>query len=163
MEHTQRRVVVGVDGSAGSRAALRYALEDAARRGAAVEVVGAFAVPDYWAGYYALPPESVEQIQDGLRAQTRQVVDEVVRDLPAAPPVGVTIVPGPAAQALVAAADGADLLVLGNRGRGGFASMLLGSVSLQCAMHAPCPVTIVRTPRAGAAERAGAPAEAAHA
>ena len=48
------------------------------------------------------------------------------------------------APALLAAARGADLLVLGSRGHGGFADLLLGSVSLQCAHHASCPVVIVR-------------------
>ena len=49
-----------------------------------------------------------------------------------------------AAQVLVDEADGADLLVVGSRGHGGFAGLLLGSVSQQCAHHAPCPVVIIR-------------------
>jgi len=62
-------------------------------------------------------------------------------------PVERSVVEGPAAQVLLRAAAGADLLVLGSRGRGGFAGLLLGSVSQQCAHHAPCPLVIVRRPR----------------
>ena len=57
------------------------------------------------------------------------------------------VVEGPAAQTLIGAAKGAELLVVGSRGRGGFAGLLLGSVSQQCAHHASCPVVIVRAPR----------------
>ncbi len=55
----------------------------------------------------------------------------------------VRVIEGPAARVLVDVAQNADLLVVGSRGRGGFASLLLGSVSSQCAHHAPCPVAIV--------------------
>jgi nucleotide-binding universal stress UspA family protein len=55
---------------------------------------------------------------------------------------------GPAAEVLVDAAEGADLLVVGSRGHGGFAGVMLGSVSQQCAQHASCPVVIVRSPDA---------------
>ena len=55
---------------------------------------------------------------------------------------------GAAADVLILESHGADLLVVGSRGHGGFASMLLGSVSMQCAQHASCPVTVVHSPEA---------------
>ncbi|GAA4990113.1 hypothetical protein GCM10025734_16780 [Kitasatospora paranensis] len=73
---------------------------------------------------------------------------ELRRVLAEAPSVEVRerLVRGNAADVLLAAAEGADLLVVGSRGRGTFARALLGSVSQRCAMHAPCPVVIVRPP-----------------
>lgn len=61
-------------------------------------------------------------------------------------PVEEHLVRGNAVQALITASEGAELLVVGNRGRGGFARLLLGSVSQQCALHASCPVVILRAP-----------------
>lgn len=153
---TQRsdRIVVGLDGSTSSRAALAFALQDAARRGAAVEVVTAFEVPGYWdAIYRALPPDdgpSLDEARDAVRTEVDKVVDDVraslVGEMPQLPPIAVTVIGGSAADALLRAARAADLLVVGSRGRGGFTSMLLGSVSLQCVLHATCPVTVVHTP-----------------
>jgi nucleotide-binding universal stress UspA family protein len=154
------RVVVGIDGSPGSRAALAYALRDAARRGAAVEAVAAFASPDYpgveyWAPLYGPMPVPVEQVRDQVRRDAERTVQEVTGELSpeiAAPPVTVRVVAGGAADALLNAAEGADLLVVGSRGRGGFRSMLLGSVSLACALHSLCPVTVVRPPKHATAD-----------
>jgi nucleotide-binding universal stress UspA family protein len=149
------RVVVGIDGSPGSRAAVAYALREAALRGAAVEVVAAFLSPDYpgveyWAPMYGPPPVPIDQVREELRSDAERMVQEVTAELAAetaAPPVTVRAVVGGAADALLHAAEGADLLVVGSRGRGGFRSMLLGSVSLACALHSPCPVTVVRPPQ----------------
>jgi nucleotide-binding universal stress UspA family protein len=151
---TQRsdRIVVGLDGSTASRAALAFALREAARRGAAVEVVTAFEIPGYWdAIYRALPPEdgpSLIEARDAVCKEVDNVVEDVraslADEMPQRPPVAVTAVGGSAADALLRAARAADLLVVGSRGRGGFTSMLLGSVSLQCMLHATCPVTVVR-------------------
>ena len=151
MENQREQVVVGVDGSAGSRAALVHALQDASRRGAAVDVVAAFEHPEYWVPHYGPPSVTLEEVREDVRCDTEALVQEVTRELagrlPALPPVTVHTVPGGAVPALLRAAEGADLLVVGSRGRGGFASMLLGSVSLSCALHAPCPVTVVHAVR----------------
>ncbi len=85
-----------------------------------------------------------------LAASTLQVaqglVDEVRRDLADALLVDLQVLEGYAARVLVEQASAADLLVVGSRGRGAFGRMLLGSVGLYCASHAPCPVVIVRDP-----------------
>ncbi|OJY53950.1 universal stress protein [Pseudonocardia sp. 73-21] len=153
-------VVVGADGSPGSRVALEYAFDDAARRGARLRVVAAAQLPEYWATAYGLTaPPPVAEIVEGVRAAVQATVDEVAAARPvAARRVEVTVEAraGGAAEVLLDAADGADVLVLGHRGRGALRSAVLGSVGLHCALHAPCPVTIVRPPRERetAAERA---------
>lgn len=77
------------------------------------------------------------------RHERERVVRQVLGDHPAAAaePVGVEGYP---ARTLVEVADGADLLVVGNRGRGGFSGVVLGSVSFPCVAHAPCPAVVVR-------------------
>jgi nucleotide-binding universal stress UspA family protein len=141
-------VVVGVDGSPGSRAALEYALDEAARRGARLQVVVAAQLPDYWAmAYGPAAPPPVDDIVDGVRNGVQAMVDEVLAARPAqAGLVSVSVLAqaGSPAGVLLEAAEGADVLVLGHRGRGALRSALLGSVGLQCVLHAPCPVTIVR-------------------
>jgi nucleotide-binding universal stress UspA family protein len=142
----RHRIVVGVEGSAGSRAAFRWAVEEARWRHGVVEVVTAYlptyvpAAPDF--GYVPLDPVDVVD-------EVRKMQDEIVADVSATlDTAGVQIeqklLKGRSADTLIAAAEGADMLVVGNRGRGGFRGMLLGSVSQQIAHHATCPVVIVR-------------------
>ena len=148
-ESSGPRVVVGLDGSAGGRAALVFALHDAARRGGTVEAVTAYPPPDYWADFYALRTDAPDQARGATEEQARAVVAEVVADGPQPPPpVTVRVERGSAADALVRASREAELLVVGSRGHGGFTSMLLGSVSMQCVLHASCPVTVVHSPEA---------------
>ncbi|MFC5992879.1 universal stress protein [Pseudonocardia hispaniensis] len=149
-------VVVGVDGSASSRQALAYALADAARRGVGVRVVSVFPPPDYRAVAYGMTaPPSTEDIAADIETSVRATVAEVVTeqgDPVGRVPVEVLAVPGTAAEVLVAESKDAQLLVVGHRGRGGFASVLLGSVGLHCVLHASCSVTVVR-PSAGVAPK----------
>lgn len=143
------RVVVGMDGSAGGRAALTFALQDADRRGATVEVVTAFETAETLAALCGAPVGSIgstAQMREAVQKETARLVEEVSVGLGAQPTVTVTAVGGGAAEVLTHAARDADLLVVGSRGRGGFASMVLGSVGLQCVLHAPCPVTVVHPP-----------------
>ncbi|MFI6445689.1 universal stress protein [Kitasatospora sp. NPDC050543] len=136
------RVVVGIDGSPSSQAALRWAVQQAALLGATVDVVGAWEATPLFAG-----PTVVDPTLEAETARRRfdQEINEVLGD---ARPVEVheQLVRGNPADVLLAAADGADLLVVGSRGHGTFARALLGSVSTRCAMHASCPVVIVRPP-----------------
>ena len=145
------RVVVAVDGSAGSKAALRFALEDAARRGIPVEAVIAYRTPNLWMDYNTLGSAEDERLVHTMRTdheeKVRAVVDEVAREVAGPlPEVRVQAVEGAAADVLIHESEGADLLVVGSRGHGGFHTMLLGSTSIQCAMHATCPVTVVHSP-----------------
>ena len=139
-----RRVVVGVDGSDASREALARAMAEADGLGAHVTALAAYTIRSYWSGAYqaAVPP--VERLREAVRGQAEAMVAEV-----GAPgSVDVEPVEGPAGDALVRAAEGAELLVVGNRGRGAVRGMLLGSVALHCAVHAPCPVMVVPVGRA---------------
>lgn len=134
------KIVVGVDGSAGSVKALRWAYQEAACRRASVEVVNVWHYP-YTGGMaiYAIPEKEFE-----LGAQ--QVMHRTLDDAGPSPEgvsVDTAIMRGGAASCLLDRARSATLLVVGSRGHGGFTGLLLGSVSQQCAHHAPCPVVIV--------------------
>jgi nucleotide-binding universal stress UspA family protein len=143
------RVVAGVDCSAGARAALLFALHDAARRGVPVEAVTAYRPPDYWMDFYAVSTYEPDRLRSAARDRVRAFVADVLPDGPQPPPeVRVRASMGTAADVLILESRGADLLVVGSRGHGGFSSMLLGSVSMQCALHATCPVTVVHSPEA---------------
>ncbi|MCY4036118.1 MAG: universal stress protein [bacterium] len=142
----ENRIVVGVEGSGGARAALRWAIKEARHRDAAVDVVTAYsttyvpASPDF--NYVPLDPidleAEVKRMQDGI-------IDEVLAEADAE---GVEIrrhmVRGRPADTLIAESGNASMLVVGSRGRGGFRGLLLGSVSQQIAQHGSCPVVIVR-------------------
>lgn len=147
------RIVVGVDGSPGAFAALIWALVDAARSGADVEVVSAFLVDDYWDDPLLADPRRITTLRSDTEARARAFVaramgDPAVTAVPraAAVEVSVTIVAGEPAEHLVRLAQGARLLVVGSRGRGGVRSTLLGSVALHGVTHAPCPVVVVHAP-----------------
>jgi nucleotide-binding universal stress UspA family protein len=147
VEKRAELVVVGVDGSDDARAALRFAMEDAARRGAAVRVVRVFQPPEYEAPDGLIVPLPLDRIVVDLEKAARQTVDDVVAERGGAlvgVPVEVEALIGRPAMVLIERSRDGDLLVLGHRGHGGFASAVLGSVGLHCVLHATGPVTIVR-------------------
>ncbi|MET9375158.1 universal stress protein [Streptomyces sp. NPDC002992] len=148
-------VVVGVDGSPASHEALRWAVRHARLIGATVDAVAAYDVPG--ATGWAAPAVDAGFDQEQAR---RDLSDEIRTVLVQADgvPLREHVVQGNPAQVLIAASAGAELLVVGSRGRGGFASLLLGSVSQQCATHASCPVVIVRAESSGEALAAEVPA-----
>jgi nucleotide-binding universal stress UspA family protein len=122
-------------------------MEAAARRGTGVRVVSAFLPPQYWPNAYGLSaPPTVKEVKADLRTIASRMVEQVVapREALASVPVELHEVSGWPAKVLIEQTRGADLLVVGHRGRGGFASALLGSVGLHCMLHAQCPVTVVR-------------------
>ncbi|MFP5369538.1 MAG: universal stress protein [Actinomycetes bacterium] len=147
------RIVVGVDGSPGARAALAWALRAAARRGADLEVVAAFPVDLYWIDAYLLEPEAIGELRRDTDQRARAMVAEVrsepaVTVVPgsAGTVVDVVVLPGGPAENLVQRAESADLLVVGSRGRGSLRSTLLGTVALHVSAHAACPVVVVHSP-----------------
>lgn len=152
------RVVVGVDDSAMSRAALRHAAEEARRSGAELEVVSAVPPEVAWSDLYnvAIPP--TQETRARARENAEALVTEV---LGAGAPARVHVADGAPAEALPRAAAGAALLVVGSHSRSRIAGMLLGSVALHCAVHAPCPVLVVHPERTRTADQApGEPAAA---
>lgn len=136
------RIVVGVDGSEGSVAALRWAVAEAVLRGAVVEAVNAFHVP--YVGAASVMPLMLDpkEFEESARAALRKVVADV-DTAGLTGPIVELVVEGPASMVLVEAGTRASMLVVGARGHGGLAGMLLGSVSRQVTEHATVPVVVV--------------------
>jgi nucleotide-binding universal stress UspA family protein len=151
-------VLVGVDGSAGSSEALRWAVDEARMRAAKLRVVHALAF-DYaveaeeasstWGdvrGFFS-PLGVMREAHRAAQDMLERVIAEIASDAEGVEIEG-ELVRGNPADVLVNAVGSDDLLVVGSRGRGEFTGLLLGSVSQQCAHHSPCPVAIVHA-RAG--------------
>ena len=142
-----RPIVVGVDGSPSSLRALRWAAGQARLVDAPVEAVIAWQDPAIYGMGFGWAPVSFDS--DSVAAAAERVladsVAQVTGEQAAGSPVPVVprVVQGPAAQVLLDAARGARLLVVGSRGHGTLAGVLLGSVSQHCVQHAPCPVLVV--------------------
>jgi nucleotide-binding universal stress UspA family protein len=140
----KNRIVVGVDGSPSSINALRWAARQAKLTGAEIEAVTVWSYP---AGYGLAP------VSDGaadFEGDAGKVLFEALAEVSGIAPdvvIEPLVVHGHAADVLVREAKDADLLVVGSRGHGGFAGMLLGSVSQHCVQHARCPVLVVRDGR----------------
>lgn len=139
--------MVGVDGSSHSLTALRWALDEGVLRHVGVHVVLSWAMPPVLGMALVLPSE--EDVDAGARGELATIVAEHggAAGRPADSPVTSAVMEGSPARELLAASEKASLLVVGTRGHGGFAGLLLGSVSQQCAAHATCPVVIVHEPR----------------
>jgi nucleotide-binding universal stress UspA family protein len=139
-EHHER-IVVGVDGSPASQGALEWAVGQGALTGAVVEAVTAWHFPATYGGYPIVAQtdwqSNAQTIQDiAVKEALGHEATSLVRRVAQGHPVSV----------LLDAAAGADLLVVGSRGHGGFTGMLLGSVSEHVVAHAPCAVVVVKSP-----------------
>jgi nucleotide-binding universal stress UspA family protein len=138
-------IVVGVDGSPDAQRALRWALEEARLRDATLHVMSAWEFPfkGLEARYYdgsepegpvgPLEQSALDELAEAVTAAGGDDGVTVIKHVVRASPVRM----------LLDAAKDADLLVVGSRGHGGFAGLVLGSVSQQCVLHAPCPVVVV--------------------
>lgn len=134
-------IVVGVDGSEGARAALEYATREAALRRAQLRVVYAWQIsPVVYSSGYA--PDLDEGFNEAAETLACEAI-AAVKELDGTVECEGEAVEGQPALVLLREARDADLIVVGNRGHGGFASLLLGSVSHQVVQHAHCPVTVV--------------------
>jgi nucleotide-binding universal stress UspA family protein len=139
----QHRVVVGIDGSNSSLQALQWAARQAQLTASTLEVITTWEWPVSW-GWNMPLPEGYNPAADA-----QAVVDTAIEAVRKAYPgldVEGRVLEGHPAPALVDASRDADLLVVGSRGHGQFAGMLLGSVSEYCVGHAQCPVTVLREP-----------------
>ncbi|MCW2696288.1 MAG: UspA domain protein [Modestobacter sp.] len=134
------KIVVGVDGSPSSSQALRWAAQQAHLTGAELHAVTSWAPPTTYGWEFAAPDFDW---QDNARSTLAGALDETLGETGAAG-VHRHVVEGHPARALLDAAAGAELLVVGSRGHGGFSGMLIGSVSQHVIAHAPCPVVVVR-------------------
>ncbi|GIJ20913.1 universal stress protein [Micromonospora lutea] len=137
-------VLVGVDGSESARAAVRLAAAVAARRDRPLRVVHAFIWPTLRT---PIRPATDGAPEGGLRAQAEQLIIAAVDEAEATVPglrVTGELVEGEATAVLLAAARTATMVVLGHRGAGGFAALVVGSVAVKLAAYADCPVLVAR-------------------
>jgi nucleotide-binding universal stress UspA family protein len=140
-EEPTHRIVVGIDGSDSSLAALGWGAHQAESTGSRLEVIMTWEWPTNGGWTVPFPADYTPEID------ARRVLDEAVEKLRNTHPevdVRSTVLEGHPAPALIEASRGADLLVLGSRGHGEFVGMLLGSVSEHCVTHAYCPVLVLR-------------------
>ena len=144
-------IVVGVDHSPGAKAALVFANEEARLRGATLRAVHAwqYGYIGYTGPEGRVPPigGNIDELHTAADAALEASVREALPDTDVE--IELHAIQGAPAGVLVEESRDADLLVVGSRGHGGFAQLLLGSVSQQCAHHAECPVVIVRAKREG--------------
>jgi nucleotide-binding universal stress UspA family protein len=140
-----KHIIVGVDGSDSSKGALDWAYEEAVHHGASLSVIAAFNPPalPMTPPYGSVPPEGYESQP---RRDALDLLDRLIGPLEAKDPaVDIrTVEEGSPAKVLIERSKEADLLVVGSRGHGGFAGMLLGSVSQHLVAHAECPVVVKR-------------------
>ncbi|MEQ4610562.1 universal stress protein [Streptomyces bacillaris] len=137
------RIVVGVDGSDPSIKALHWAVRQAELTGDTVEAVNSWEYPaTSWASMMPGLPEDFDP-QALATVSLNEALEEALGEEGAAKVTKVVVIGNPA-QTLLDRARGANLLVVGARGRSGLKATLLGSVSLHVTQHAPCPVTVVR-------------------
>src|SRR5262245_19901429 len=145
---TKQRIVVGIDGSESSKAALEWAVAEARMRGAQLTVVLAWEFPTVTLTSYGdanLPVMSKVDTEKQAEIVAHAMLSDVMGDS-LEPPVDLVVRNGHPAPVLLEQAKGADLVVVGSRGRGGVRGAVLGSVSTKVVHHAECPVLVFRHP-----------------
>jgi|SRR5215467_6116144 len=148
-QNTAPRIIVGVDGSPPSVAALRWAVRQAELNDSTVDAVIAWEFPLVASGFGWAPNMAFDD--PSYCELATKTLNDAIGDVNPPPRVAVNhvVIEGNPAKVLLSAARGADLLVVGHRGHGAFVDSLIGSVSVRCLHHATCPVVIVRTPKHG--------------
>jgi nucleotide-binding universal stress UspA family protein len=147
------RIVAGVDGSASSNDALRWAARQAELTGARVEAVMAWAYAPI-AFPLTTPTPVTYDMGPEAQQQLEGIISEVRREFPSVE-ISSVVQEGWAGKTLLAAAEDADLLVVGSRGHGAVMGLLLGSVSEYCVTHARCPVVVIRHGKAAVVRQDG--------
>ena len=136
-------IVVGIDGSSCSRVALRFAADEAKLRNEPLRVVSVWHVPGIaFAGAGFTPGVDDSVFADAARAAAEEELGDVLGD-ESDPGASFTLYSGNPAEVLTDVSKDATMLIVGSRGHGGFAGLLLGSVSQQCSAHAHCPLVVV--------------------
>jgi nucleotide-binding universal stress UspA family protein len=135
-ESTVGRIVVGFDGSPASHEAVSWAIAQARLTGAGIDLVQAWQQPSVYIYHEMLAARDAAEAVLSQAAKDLSVEDVKLRPV---------FAQGSPASVLCDAGKGADLMVVGSRGRGGFAGLLLGSVSTQCVHHASCPVLVIHS------------------
>jgi nucleotide-binding universal stress UspA family protein len=144
MSEAAGRIVVGVDGSASSAAALNWAVDEAELRGVDVHAVMAWQNPVVYNPPNIMAVSTVvsgEDLAAAAASEVKRIAAEAGENRTAK--ITAEAVEGHPAEALISSADGAALLVVGSRGHGGFVGALLGSVSHHVVAHAECPVVVI--------------------
>jgi nucleotide-binding universal stress UspA family protein len=137
-------IIVGIDGSDRSERALEWAVNEAAMRNAPLTVLTVRQVAQgHWGGTVAHPEDHA--LAEESRQVAQEATDKALAQLGEARPasVAVRVVSGIPAEQLLDAAKDADMIVVGSRGAGGFARLLMGSVSTQVTYHAHCPIVVI--------------------
>jgi nucleotide-binding universal stress UspA family protein len=138
-------IIVGIDDSANAQHVLDWATREAGIQHAELTVLTVVpTIVSQWTGqplHYTGGEEAVEKAQQAAQDKVAKATSDSAGPQPSS--ITVKAFEGSPAQALIEASRDADLVVVGARGIGGFASLMLGSVSTQVAHHAACPVVIV--------------------
>jgi nucleotide-binding universal stress UspA family protein len=150
------RIVVGVDGSPSSQAAFLWAVRQARLTGGEILAVTAWHLPVAYG--YPMPVAPVTGALDIARRVLEKATDEIEQKLGETVPINGQVAEGNAARVLLDASQDADLLVVGNRGHGGFVEALLGSTGQHLVEHATCPVVVIRGEENEPSDRNGAAA-----
>jgi nucleotide-binding universal stress UspA family protein len=143
-------ITVGVDGSHNSHKALEWAMKEAALQHAALTVLTVHEVAaNHWTGSPMVMPDVDKPAEEEIRQAAEEAVTKAAGELGGTQPASVTVhaVSGFAANELIEASKNSDLLVVGSRGGGGFARLMMGSISTKVVHHSLCPVVVVPSSR----------------
>lgn len=141
---TDAHIVVGIDDSPGARRALKWAAREARLHDARLDVIHVWAIPAQWAqGYGVEWTMDLGELGGDAQSMAEELVAGMLDERERPERINIAAIEGNASSILLEASKSAEMLVVGTRGRGGFARLLLGSVSTAIVHHAVCPVVII--------------------